>query len=82
MSKISSCAWPFRDPDQRFVTNKNLALMSYLNDPSSNSELRLEAVRGYYELEMYDDAWDELKEVEKVFSPDSINSADKDSLLS
>jgi tetratricopeptide (TPR) repeat protein len=41
--------------------------MSYLNDPSSNSELRLEAVRGYYELEMYDDAWDELKEVERSF---------------
>ena len=41
--------------------------MSYLNDPSSNSELRLQAVRGYYELEMYDDAWSELKEVEKSF---------------
>ncbi|MBT7981937.1 MAG: hypothetical protein HN584_05165, partial [Akkermansiaceae bacterium] len=41
--------------------------MSYLNDPSSNSELRLQAVRGYYELEMYDDAWDELKEVERSF---------------
>ena len=41
--------------------------MSYLNDPSSNSELRLQAVRGYYELEMYDDAWCELQEVERSF---------------
>ncbi len=41
--------------------------MSYLNDPSSNSEMRLQAVRGYYELEMYDDAWDELKEIEKKY---------------
>ena len=41
--------------------------MSYLNDPSSNSEMRLQAVRGYYELEMYDDAWDELKEIEKSY---------------
>ena len=41
--------------------------MSYLNDPSSNSEMRLQAVRGYYELEMYDDAWDELKVIEKSY---------------
>ena len=41
--------------------------MSYLNDPSSNSEIRLQAVRDYYELEMYDDAWDELKEIEKKY---------------
>ena len=41
--------------------------MSYFNEPSSNSEMRLQAVRGYYELEMYDDAWDELKEIEKSY---------------
>lgn len=39
--------------------------MSYLNDPSSNSELQLQAVRGYYELEMYEDAWEELRAVER-----------------
>ena len=45
----------------------SFSIVEGIFDPSSNSELRLQAVRGYYELEMYDDAWCELQEVEKSF---------------
>ncbi|MCP4848100.1 MAG: hypothetical protein GY899_09170 [Verrucomicrobiaceae bacterium] len=41
--------------------------MACFNDPTSNSEAMLQAVRGYYELGMNEDAWEELRSVEKNF---------------
>ncbi len=41
--------------------------MSYFNNPTSLSEGRLQVVHGYYELGMLEDAWEELREIEKSF---------------
>jgi tetratricopeptide (TPR) repeat protein len=41
--------------------------MSYFNDPTSISEGRLQAVQGYFELGMNDDAWSELADIERCF---------------
>ena len=41
--------------------------MACFNDPTSNSEAMLQVVRGYYELGMNEDAWEELRSVEKNF---------------
>ncbi len=41
--------------------------MSCFNDPTSNSESMLQVVRGYYELGMNEDAWQEFQLVEKNF---------------
>ena len=41
--------------------------MSYFNNPTSVSEGRLQVVHGYYELGMLEDAWEELREIEKSF---------------
>ena len=41
--------------------------MSYFNDPTSISESRLQAVQGYQELGMSDDAWRELADIERCF---------------
>ncbi len=41
--------------------------MSYFNDPTSVSEGRLQAVQGYYELGMIDEAWEEFRSIEKDF---------------
>ena len=41
--------------------------MACFNDPNSSSEAMLQVVHGYYELGMNEDAWNELRAVEKRF---------------
>ena len=41
--------------------------MSYINDPTSVSEGRLQVVQGYFELGLIEDAWNELGEIERAF---------------